>query len=120
MALGSGQAHWSRSPVGGEVTSLPRPVQLRGRGERGSGVAWVCGGGRGGGVRGESPDRETGRPVGAVALAAPYMERRMRGSEAAMATEAVMRWRGAGQYRIHEIKANSKITKTVHSSIHSS
>ena len=78
-------------------------------------------GGEGGGGYGERvSDRETGRPVGAVALAAPFMERRMRGSEAAMATEAVMRWRGGGQYRIHEIKANSKITKTVHSSIHSS
>ena len=52
--------------------------------------------GRGGGYGERVSDRETGRPVGAVALAAPFMERRMRGSEAAMATEAVMRWRGGG------------------------
>ena len=52
-------------------------------------------GGEGEGT-GRVSDRETGRPVGAVALAAPFMERRMWGSEAAMATEAVMRWRGGG------------------------
>ena len=68
-------------------------------------MAWVCGGGRGrGGGYGERvSDSETGRPEGAVAPAAPLMERRMRGSEAAMATEAVMRWRGGGQYHIHDI-----------------
>ena len=52
------------------------------------GVWWREGRGVG---TGRESDRETGRPVGAVALAAPSMERRMWGSEAAMATEAVMR-----------------------------
>ena len=77
----------------------------------------MCGGGRGGGGGyGERvSDRETGRPVGAVALAAPFRERRMRRSEAAVAMEALMRWRGGGrQYHIHDIKANSKIIWTAH------
>ena len=52
----------------------------------------------GGGGYGERvSDRETGRPVGAVALAAPFRERRMRRSEAAVAMEALMRWRGGGR-----------------------
>ena len=61
--------------------------------------------GTGGGYGERVSDCETGRPVGAVAPAAPLMERRMRGSEAAMATEAVMRWRGGarGQYHINDI-----------------
>ena len=68
--------------------------------------------GRGGGTGRES-DREKGRPVGAVALAAPFRERRMRRSEAAVAMEALMRWRGR-QYHIHDIEANSKIIWTAH------
>ena len=70
------------------------------------------GGREGGGER--VFDRETGRPVGAAALAALFMERRMRGSKATMATEAVMRWGGGGQYYIHDIEANSKILGTAH------
>ena len=59
-------------------------------------------GGEGGGGYGERvSDRETGRPVGAVALAAPFRERRMRRSEAAVAMEALMRWRGGGEAVSH-------------------
>ena len=70
----------------------------------------MCGGGRGGGGGyGERvSDRETGRPVGAVALAAPFRERRMRRSEAAVAMEALMRWIGGGGEAVSHSRYRSK------------